>query len=264
VNIGARQRKLSLWALQDKAVRLYDLYGLLCNRVWLHAAYDQVKRNTGSRTAGIDKITATDFEEHRDSNIDTRREELKTQTFTPDPVRRVYIPKRQGQWRPLGIPTLKDRIVQEALRMILAPIWEADFLDCSYGFRPGRSTKDVMSKLHWAMIGTGYAYQWIVEGDRASYFDTIPHQKLMQCVKKRVDDRKIHDLLWKFLRAGVLEKDIDRATLTGTPQGGIISPLLANIYLHELDKYMTRYTELPKRERTYRRRHGLPNFIYAR
>lgn len=224
VNIGERQRKLSLWAVPDKEMRLYDLYGLLCNRDWLLAAYDHVQRNTGSRTAGIDKITATDFEEHVDSNIDKLREELKTQTFTPDPVRRVDIPKRQGPWRPLGLLTLKDRIVQEALRMILAPIWAADFLDCSYGFRPGRSTKDVMAKLHWAMIGTGYAYQWIVEGAIAAYFDTISHQKLMTCVKQRVADRKIHDLLWKFLRAGVLEKDIYRDTLTGTPQGGSISP----------------------------------------
>jgi hypothetical protein len=101
MNIGERQRKLSLWAVQDKELRLYDLYGLLCNRKWLLAAYDHVKRNTGSRTAGIDKITATDFEEHLDSHIDTLREELKTQTFTPDPVRRMYRPKRQGTWRPL-------------------------------------------------------------------------------------------------------------------------------------------------------------------
>jgi len=171
MHIGERQRKLRLWALQDKELRLYDLYGLLCNRDGLLAAYEHVKRNTGSRTAGIDKLTATDFAEHLHSHIDTLRAERKTQTFTPDPVRRVYIPKRQGKWRPFGIPTRKDRIGQEALRMILEPLWEADFVDCSYGFRPGRSTKDVMSKLPWSMIGTGYAYQWIVEGDSASCLD---------------------------------------------------------------------------------------------
>jgi retron-type reverse transcriptase len=106
-----------------------------------------------------DGVTAQDFEANLDGHIAKLQEALKATTFTPDPVRRVYIPKGQNQWRPLGIPVLKDRIVQEALRMILEPIWEADFLDCSYGFRPGRSTKDVMSKIHWTMIGTGYAYQ---------------------------------------------------------------------------------------------------------
>ena len=263
-NIGERQRKLSAWATQDKDLRFYDLYGLLCNREWLLAAYNHIRKNTGSRTAGIDGITAHDFEEALEGNLERLREELKAQTFSPDPVRRVYIPKGKDKWRPLGIPVLQDRIVQEALRMILEPIWEADFLDCSYGFRPGRSTKDVMSKLHWTMIGVGYVYQWIVEGDITSYFDTIPHQKLMKCVKKRVDDRNIQELLWRFLRAGVLERDIYKETLTGTPQGGIMSPLLANIYLHELDQYMERYTAIAPAERARRRRHGLPNFIYVR
>src|SRR5262245_1809905 len=150
--------------------------------------------------------------------------------------------------------------------MILEPIREADFSTHSYGFRPNRSTYDAMTYIGKRLASSaGQAYQWVIEGDISSYFDTIPHRRLIKAIKKRVADRDIRDLIWKFLRAGVMEKGESQETLTGTPQGGIISPLLANIYLHELDRYMeSNYLHLSKVEREKRRRHGEANFFYIR
>lgn len=264
MDIGERQRKLSLWAAQDKERQLYDLYGLLSNHDWLTAAHHSVAKNAGSTTAGTDGITMDFFDAKYEEHFGKLREELKASTFEPDPVRRAYIPKSNGKWRPLGIPSIKDRIVQEALRMILEPIWEADFNNESYGFRPGRCTMDAIISLYNTLRGSNKTYQWIIEGDISSYFDTIPHRSLMKCVKKRIQDTDILALLWKFLRAGVLEKGKLRNTLTGTPQGGIMSPLLANIYLHEFDVYMRKYTALNEWSRRKRRAQGLSNFIYVR
>jgi RNA-directed DNA polymerase len=150
--------------------------------------------------------------------------------------------------------------------MILEPIWEADFSVHSYGFRPKRSTYDAMTYIGKRLAAPGgESYQWVIEGDIASYFDTIPHRRLIKAVKKRVADRNIRDLLWKFLRAGVMYRGNRSETLTGTPQGGIVSPLLANIYLHELDQYMeSRYLTTPKWVRRRQRAQGKANFLYVR
>ena len=150
--------------------------------------------------------------------------------------------------------------------MTLEPIWEADFHNRSYGFRPNRSTYDAIAYLYGSLTGnSGAIYQWAIEGDIASYFDTIPHRRLIKAVKKRVADRDIRDLLWKFLRAGVMGQDTIKETLTGTPQGGVVSPLLANIYLHELDRYMeSKYLNLTGDQRRTRRKQGKGNALYVR
>jgi len=150
--------------------------------------------------------------------------------------------------------------------MVLEPIWEADFSIHSYGFRPNRSTYDAISYLSNRLTGvSGEGYQWIIEGDISSYFDTIPHRKLIKAINKRVADKDIRELLWKFLRAGVMYRKDFEETLIGTPQGGIVSPLLANIYLHELDRYMeSKYLNLNRDQRSWRRKKGKGNFLYVR
>src|SRR5215467_8205558 len=218
------QRKLSQWATADPTKRFVDLYSLLCNDVWLRVAHHKVNTNRGRETAGIDWQSMSHFNGDLDGNLERLRVMLKAKTFEPIPVRRVYIPKSHGKKRPIGIPGIRDRIVQEALRMILEPIWEADFSTHSYGFRPNRSTYDAMSYMGKRLASNnGLSYQWVIEGDIASYFDAIPHRRLMKAIKRRVADRDIRDLIWKFLRAGVLYNGAFAETLTGTPQGGIVS-----------------------------------------
>jgi group II intron reverse transcriptase/maturase len=260
------QKKLSQWVEEDPNRRIKDLYSLLCNEEWLRVAHKRVNTNSGRHTAGIDRITMWHFNENLDANLETLREQLKAKTFEPMPVRRVYIPKANGKKRPLGIPTIHDRIVQEALRMILEPIWEACFSLRSYGFRPNRSTYDAVSYITTRLVSHhGESYQWVIEGDITSYFDTIPHRRLIKAVKKKVADKDIRNLLWQFLRAGVMEQGTQRETLTGTPQGGIVSPLLANIYLHELDGYMeSKYLSLSTYNRLKRRKQGKGNYFYVR
>jgi RNA-directed DNA polymerase len=267
VNVDEMQKKLSQKATKEREHQFENLYGLLCNEVWLRVAAHAVLQNKGSGTAGIDGMTKSNFLGDSDGYIRSLQEALKAKTFEPAPVKRVYIPKPNSEKkRPLGILTLLDRIVQEALRMILEPIWEADFSLHSYGFRPNRSTYDAITYIGKRLTGSsGETYQWVIEGDIASYFDTIPHRRLMKAVKERVADRQLRDVLWQFLRAGVMHQGAIQETLTGTPQGGIVSPLLANIYLHTLDRYMeSTYLNFTKYQREKRRREGKGNVLYVR
>src|SRR5438128_11425786 len=209
------QKKLSQWATEAPTKRFVDLYSLLCNPLWLRVAHQKVNSNQGRETAGIDGQSMRDFNVDLEGNLERLRQLLRAKTFEPLPVRRVYIPKPSGKKRPLGIPGIRDRIVQEALRMILEPIWEADFSQRSFGFRPNRSTYDAMTYIGKRLSSSGGEnYQWVIEGDVASYYDTIPHRRLIKAVKKRVADRDTRDLLWKFLRAGVMYRDDYTETLT--------------------------------------------------
>lgn len=263
--VSETQRQLSQWAINSPTEQRRELYSLMYRDVWIRQAHDTVKQHAGSMTAGCDGMTMERFDAHLEEHLQKLKEELKTQTFAPSPVRRVYIPKdsRRTKWRPLGIPSLRDRIVQEALRMILEPIYEADFNQYSFGFRPNRCTMDAIKCLTWS-TQEHKKYFWVIEGDISSYFDTIHHRKLVKLLRRRIADEQVIQLLWRFLKAGVMERKLFHETPRGTPQGGICSPLLANVYLHELDMYMERYTALSTKEKTIRRKMGLSNFVYIR
>jgi group II intron reverse transcriptase/maturase len=263
MNIGEMQRLLSCKAEREPNHQFGDLYSLLHDADWLRLAHDRVEQNTGSKTAGCDGITMAGFNDDLENNLQRLAETLKAGTFVACPARRVYIPKDGKKVRPLGIPTIRDRIVQEAVRMALEPIFEADFCQNSFGFRPGRRTMDVLKYIWWTTTERKKFF-WVIEGDISSYFDTISHRKLTKLLRRRIGDEKMLDLIWKFLRAGVMERQLFKDTKTGTPQGGIISPLLANVYLHELDKYMARYMNSSLKEKRFRRRHGQANWAYAR
>lgn len=232
------QTSLARKAKEVPTHRFGDLWPLLCREEWIHYALSHVLSNQGGRTAGIDGKTREALRDEKAINqfVNELQAELKAKTFKPSPVRRVYIPKANGKLRPLGIPTIKDRVVQMLLKMSLEPIWESDFLNCSSGFRLGRRTMDCIWSVYQMTYPRSRMY-WAVEGDIKGYFDTIHHAKLLELVEKRIHDPRILRLIEQFLTAGVMEKQLFQRTEAGTPQGGIVSPLLANIYLHELDRY---------------------------
>jgi RNA-directed DNA polymerase len=203
----------------------------------LGSAFQKVWANGGS--AGADKQTVAHFARQAESELTRLHEQLRDGTYRPQPVRRAWIPKPGSkEKRPLGIPAVRDRIVQAALRHVLEPIFETEFAGNSYGFRPGRGAKDALRRVD-TLLKAGH--DWVVDADLKSYFDTIPHERLMALIKERVADGRVLALVERFLRAGVLETAKGwQPTERGTPQGGVISPLLANLYLDPLDHQMER------------------------
>jgi RNA-directed DNA polymerase len=216
-----------------KGGRWYSLMDKVYAPATLEAAWEKVWANAGA--AGVDRQSVERFKTNEDLYLAELGAALRTGTYRAQPVRRVDIPKGDGRTRPLGIPTVKDRIVQTAVKLVLEPIFEATFRPASYGFRPGRGCRDALREVA-QLIADGHTF--VVDADFASYFDTIPHERLMQRVEARISDGRVLDLLRDWLNQDIL-KDVERWTPTqGTPQGAVISPLLANIYLHPLDELM--------------------------
>ncbi|MBD2872995.1 reverse transcriptase domain-containing protein, partial [Paenibacillus arenilitoris] len=232
------QRALYLGAKESPSRRFHALYDKVYRKDVLEEAWRRVRANGGS--PGVDKLTidhiVTVYGEAR--FVEETAEQVRSGEYRPAPVRRKDIPKGDGKTRPLGIPTVRDRLVQMATKMMIEPIFEADFLDCSYGFRPKRSAHGATERIRQT-VNDGQIY-WVVDVDITGYFDNIPHGKLMQLVEQRINDRRILKLMRKWLTAGVMKEDVFYETDIGSPQGGVISPLLANIYLHYLDTVWTR------------------------
>lgn len=237
-SITIPQRLLAAKAWHDKTHRFDNIYYFICRQDWIEEALNQVLNNKGSGTAGIDGQTLADLDkpESKTELIQAIRAELKSKTYAPMPARRAYIPKSNGQNRPLGIPTIKDRVVQCLLKMLLEPIYESDFLTCSSGFRPMRRTMDCIANCY-RNITRLHRYYWVIEGDIEGCFDHIHHQKLIQILRRCIADKHIIQLIDKFLNAGIMEGALFKHTPEGIPQGGIFSPLLANVYLNELDRW---------------------------
>jgi group II intron reverse transcriptase/maturase len=282
MNIGFllnMQRKLYCWSRNDPKQMFSDLFNLVCDRRNLLHAWQQLSRNQGSRTPGIDGLTRRKIEERPGGVLEFLegiRKALRDGTYQPQPVRQRLIPKpgKPGKFRPLGIPTLSDRLVQMALKNVLEPIFEADFYPTSYGFRRGRSTLDALTMIqrHLDPNKAGPSkVQYIIEGDIKGCFDNIDHHLLMQRVRRRVGDKKVLHLILAFLKAGILAEGNIRHPVAGTPQGGIISPLLANIHLAALEERYRRWipgpqerSPLAQRRRLWDWQNGRPTFFLVR
>lgn len=231
------RQKLYQKAKREPKFRFYAVYDRIYRKDVLGVAWEQVRRNKGA--AGADGVTIDQIVNSEGSPqrlVDELHEELRSKTYRPQAVRRVYIPKPDGRERPLGIPAVRDRVVQAATLLILEPIFEADFLDCSYGFRPGRSAHQALAKIRDDMKS---GRREVYDADLQGYFDSIPHDKLMAALRMRVVDRQVLKLIRRWLEAPIVDEregGPPRRSKKGTPQGGVISPLLANVYLHWFDK----------------------------
>ena len=269
--VSEMQIKLHRWAAADPDRRFDDLFNLVHDPATLRAAFERVAGNTGAKTPGVDGLTVVHVEEEVGvpGFLGDLRNALKAGEFRPLPVRERKIPKPggSGKLRKLGIPTVADRVVQAALKLVLEPIFEADFVPVSFGFRPNRRAQDAIAEIH--RFGT-MGYRWVLDADIEACFDSIDHTALMDRVRSRIKDKRVLLLVKSFLKAGVLtEIGAREETNTGTPQGGILSPLLANVALSVLDEHVhgpwleggTMFTSV---QRNRRRRHGLARWRIVR
>ncbi len=267
--VSEMQVKLHQWAAADPGRRFDDLFNLVHDPATLIVAFNRVATNLGARTAGVDGLTVADIEQITGAPgfLDDLRAHLREGTFRPLPVRERTIPKPggSGKVRKLGIPTVADRVVQAALKLVLEPIFEADFEPVSYGFRPKRRAHDAIAEIHH--FGT-LGYRWVLDADIEACFDSIDHAALMDRVRRRVKDKRVLGLVKAFLKAGLLtELGENRDTHTGTPQGGILSPLLSNIALSVLDEHLQqqwRQQMGTESRRVRRRRKGLGTWRLVR
>ena len=210
----------------------------LIDKVWnwrnLNEAWAKVKSNKGA--GGIDEVSIAEFERNREQNLNEIQRLLRQDRYKPNPVKRVYIPKPDGKQRPLGIPTIRDRVVQQALKNVIEPIFEAEFSDSSFGYRPGKNAKQAIERIEEVR---DEGHEWVVDADIKAFFDTVNHEKLIDEVAERISDGRVLRLIRSFLEADIMEQGQGLArNVIGTPQGGVISPLLANICLHYFDERM--------------------------
>ncbi len=267
VRVRRMQTKLHCWAAGDPGRRFDDLYNLVCDPAFLVLAWQRVAGNAGAQTPGIDRATVAWIVSRIgvEEFLQDVRDRLRARTFQPVQVRQVEIPKASGKLRKLGIPTVTDRVVQAALKLVLEPIFEADFRPCSYGFRPNRRAQDAIAEIHHF---TTRRYHWVLEADIEACFDMIDHAALMGRVRSRIGDKRVLRLVKSFLQAGVMTTIGAReATHTGTPQGGILSPLLANIALSALDDHFIQMWDQQmgtQAARQRRKQHAQANYRLVR
>ena len=265
VRVQKIQTKLHRWASDDPGRQFHDVFNLVYDPAFLLVAWQRVRGNRGARSAGVDGYTAFFIEVRRgvEPFLAEIRDELKARRFRPLPVRERMIPKAGGKQRRLGIATVRDRVVQAALKLVLEPIFEAFFLPCSYGFRPKRRAHDAIAEVR-TFAGPPHRYEWALEGDITACFDEIDHTALMGLVRRRITDKRVLALIKAFLKAGIFSKKTGlKESHAGAPQGGILSPLLSNIALSVLDEHFDRKTR-HRRSLPRRQQRGLPVFRLSR
>ena len=230
-----RESGLPLFPVDRYAGRVRNLMDLMHQPQWIATACDRVLKRSRGKASGVDRVTASEFQQNLRANLEQLRLELKSGTYQPQPLRRVMIPKANGKLRSLGIPCIRDKIVQEAIRMALEPIFEAEFHDHSYGFRPNRSTHHAVLRCQQMMQKR---FTWVIEGDVKACFDEISHKAILGCLREKILDNRFLTLIVRLLKSGVSVDGVVQATEKGVPQGGVVSPLLSNVVLNKLDWFL--------------------------
>ncbi len=256
-----RLTKGTLFAVDPLKSRIRRLMDLMHNPTWLHAAAERVLRRSYGKAPGVDGVTVKEFRSGFDSRLEKLRLELKRGTYQPQPVRQVMIPKANGKMRALGIPCLRDKIVQESMRMALEPVFEVEFHKDSYGFRPNRNAHQAVARCQNLMK---HNFTWVIEGDVKACFDEISHQTILKVLREKVHDNNFLGLVNRFLKAGVEVEGKVMPTEKGVPQGGVISPLLANVVLDKLDWFLHKQGAYGKQENNRRWEMGKPNLRFVR